>query len=673
MILTAEQLLRMPIDKHLWELEKEQEVTVDFFDGSITSSGGMTIVTRYIWTLLERYPDLPIKKEYHPATLGGFNTMFHARIAERIVLHDARDYYLGNGLPWDEQEEDRHVYIMANRISNMIDLFLQRHVLSVDAIDFAEICNHPDIAAVNDRIGLMDFDLINPDVIAEAHAAIKKVILNAADLADNPVVQLARQGLIKMPQLLISVGPIGYLTEINDVMFKYPVKASYVRGFSKLYEPMIESRNATIASMYQQILMRDSEYLSRKLSLIGEFIYNLHRVDCGSRRYVRQEITDKRKLEAMEGIFMKINDRHELLPIRSDMKHLIGKTVEIRAPNKCEHPDRSGVCEVCFSELAIQIPDLHLEGDDKILGGDYLQISTNIGHTCVVAVTSEVSQGVLSTKHNKELKSAQRLELTVDEEFYVQLDDEGRALYIRDSKNFDVDDLVLVISENDAGDIHEIQGDESEKLTASKLTSIVEFGIFNKKTGDRVEIYIGEDTRAGFLSRDALNLVGNEGYEVHSKTSTVHIELKGWNKKHPLIIIPQISYSPVEAIGDLENMVLSIKGKKSKPGLNGYATVDEQVTEMYELLKDKYVHLTHIMMIILAVSAQDPDNGDYRIPMPRDSGKPCSDTKLMGMRSMGSALAYENHASLFSDPQSYVNGKRQPHQYDYHMKQPDPY
>lgn len=671
MYITAEDLLAMPIDDKLWEFQTKPEVTVSFQDGDVTSSGAMVIIARYIWLVLERYPLLPISKRYHPQLYGTLTTMTHADIASLIVLEDARQMYIEEGMYWDDQEEDRAVYLMTNSISNMIDLHLQRHVISVDAIDFAEIEKHEKIVAINDRIAKKGIRRLTPDCIAQAHAEIKEIILTCETLKNNPVAILARQKLIKIPQLLISVGPIGYLTEINDVMFMYPVLANYVRGFSKLYEPMLESRNATIASLYQEILMRDSEYLSRKLSLIGEFVYNLHRgEDCGSKRYVTQTVTDAAKLNAMDGIWYKVDGEHNLQPIRRHMKFLIGKTIEIRAPNKCEHPDRSGICEKCFGELAIQIPDLHLSKEDQELSGKQLQISTNIGHTCVVAVTSEASQGVLSTKHNKELKSAQKLELVGGEEYYVNLSEDGKEMYIK--PGVDPNDILILVSEDDANDLHELTEDNVASATASRMTSIKEFAIINKKTRERVSIYIGEDKRAGFLSKDALKFIAEKGYEVNQAKGVISIDMEGFDPKNPIIIIPQISYSPVEKITDMENFILSVKGKKGKPGLNGFETVDEAISEFYNLMSGTSAHLTHLMMVLLCVSAQDPENGDFRIPMPRDSGKPMSDGKLLYMRSMGAALAYESHANIFSDAISYVEGRRQPHPYDFAFHQTMP-
>lgn len=666
--MTAEELLATPIDNKLWELQYEPEVTVSFHDGEITSSGAMVIIARYIWLVLERYPLLPISKRYHPQMYGTITTMTHADIASLIVLEDAREMYISESLPWDDQKEDRAVYQMTNVISNMIDLHLQQHVISVDAIDFAEIEKHPKIVEINNHVTAIGIEDLTPDAIAEAHANIKDVILNCETLKNNPVAILARQRLIKMPQLLISVGPIGYLTEINDVMFKYPVLSNYVRGFSKLYEPMLESRNATIASLYQEILMRDSEYLSRKLSLIGEFVYNLHRgVDCGSKRYVTQTITDQAKLNAMEGIWYKVDGLHNLQPIRRHMKHLIGTTVEIRAPNKCEISDRSGICEKCFGELAIQIPDLHLSKEDQEISGRQLQITTNIGHTCVVAVTSEASQGVLSTKHNKTLKSAQKITLTQTEENFVTLSEDGKELYLR--KDVDPNDILILISEKDANDLHEISEDNIKLVNASRMTTVEEFAIVNKKTREKVSIYIGEDKRAGFLSKDLLTFIAFNGYELNQRMGALIINLEGYDRKNPLLIIPQISYSPVEKITDMENFILSVKGKKGKPGLNGFETVDEAISEFYNLMAGTSAHLTHLMMVLLCVSAQDPDKGDFRIPMPRDSGKPMSDGKLLYMRSMGAALAYESHANIFSDAISYVEGRRQPHPYDFAFHQ----
>lgn len=668
MRITAEDLLATPIDDKLWELQYNPKVTIVFHDGEVESSGAMVIIARYIWLVLQRYPLLSISKRYHPQMYGTITTMTHADIASLIVLEDAREMYISEGMHWDDQEEDRAVYLMTNSISNMIDLHLQRHVISVDAIDFAEIEKHPKIVEINERIANIGIENLTPDLIAEAHADIKDVILTCKTLDDNPVVTLARQRLVKLPQLLISVGPIGYLTEINDVMFKYPVVTNYVRGFSKLYEPMLESRNATIASLYQEILMRDSEYLSRKLSLIGEFVFNLHRgVDCGAKRYVNQEVTDQAKLNAMEGIWYKVDGEHNLLPLRRSMKHLIGKTIEIRAPNKCEISDRSGICEKCFGELAIQIPDLFLSKEDQATSGRQLQISTNIGHTCVVAVTSEASQGVLSTKHNKTLKSAQKLVLLESEENFVSLSEDGKEMYLR--RDVDPADIVILISEKDANDLHEISEESVHYATASRMTNIEEFAILNKKTREKVSIYIGEDKRAGFLSKDMLNFIATTGYEINQRMGAVIINLEGFDRKNPLIIIPQISYSPVEKITDMENFILSVKGKKGKPGLNGFETVDEAISEFYNLMSGTSAHLTHLMMVLLCVSAQDPDKGDYRIPMPRDSGKPMSDGKLLYMRSMGAALAYESHANLFSDAVSYVEGRRQPHPYDFAFHQ----
>ena len=253
------------------------------------------------------------------------------------------------------------------------------------------------------------------------------------------------------------------------------------------------------------------------------------------------------------------------------------------------------------------------------------------------------------------------------EESFVTLTDDGKELYLR--KDVDPNDIMILISEKDANDLHEINEDNVKLATASRMTNIEEFAIINKKTREKVSIYIGEDKRAGFLSKDMLTFIANTGYELNQRMGALIINLEGFDRKNPLLIIPQISYSPVEKITDMENFILSVKGKKGKPGLNGFDTVDEAISEFYNLMAGTSAHLTHLMMVLLCVSAQDPEHGDFRIPMPRDSGKPMSDGKLLYMRSMGAALAYESHANIFSDAVSYVEGRRQPHPYDFAFHQ----
>jgi hypothetical protein len=73
-----------------------------------------------------------------------------------------------------------------------------------------------------------------------------------------------------MTQLSMVLGPIGYCTDINSKIIPHPIRVGFFRGMKKLDDMLYESRNASIAALFNIVIMPLAEYANRRYQLPAE-------------------------------------------------------------------------------------------------------------------------------------------------------------------------------------------------------------------------------------------------------------------------------------------------------------------------------------------------------------------------------------------------------------------
>lgn len=658
-------IARMSIEEVIHRFnECEETFNVGFDDGVLKHNGSEIVFTRFIlnyWNNLPR--DFQLVKRYSIAYDRGIDPHSPLRLCSRIY-QDYVDKYEMTEWDIDDERMNRVVYRdVINGLYNFHVEYLTAYAQGASSLDIIEILNHPPIREANHKIQTQKRDP-TPEEIKAVHDIISREVMTSDKLKHNSFAIALRAKTIKMMQMVMVVGPIGYCTDIDSSLFPRPLRWGFYEGNSKLWEMAIESRNASIASLYNELIMPESQYANRRYQLFAHPVRWIVRTDCGSKRYKRTHITDAKKLSRMSGLWRLDEKTGKLVCIRGDEKELVGTSILHRSITKCDwSASRSEICAVCSGRIYRAMMKHPKDSPANIKG-------RNIGHVSGILLGGSSSSVVLSRKHSNSTSVAAMFELTMDAQAYLRVSEDGRFLLLHEQLR-PRNTIKLKLYRDQVEKLYDIRAGVTPIVAASTLTNIEHFTIIdmNLEEGfNNTSVVLGSKQRTGHLSAEAIEYICNKGWEFDNGRDLI-IDLSDWDVNVPMFIIPQIELSPPEVIEGVTSFLLGPTDLKKQDvivrRLDSYKNIDDAIDAFYHEVSDHLnVHYSHISVLVLALSAQDPDNDDYRLPFPRDSGTIVTETPLLFNSSAGMQMAYELQHKLLSAPQSFVLHKRRGHPLD---------
>lgn len=644
--------------------ECDESFNVEFDDGTLRHNGAEIVFTRFILNYWNKLPrDFQIVKRYSIAYERGMDPHTPLRLCSRIYQDYVDEYEMTE---WDIDDErmNRVVYRdVINALYNFHVEHLTAYAQGASSLDIIELLNHPPIREANHKIQNQKRDP-TPEEISAVHQVISREILTSPDLKHNSFAIALRSKTIKMMQMTMVIGPIGYCTDINSSLFPRPLRWGFYEGNAKLWEMAIESRNASIASLYNELIMPESQYANRRYQLFAHPIRWVVRQDCGSRRYKRTLITDATKLSRMSGIWRLDEASGKLICIKGNEKELVGKMILHRSVTKCGwSASRSEICAVCYGRLYRAVMKHPKDSPANIKG-------RNPGHLAGIQLGGAGSSVVLSRKHANSTSVAAQFELPMDAQGYMRVSEDGRFLLFHEYHRTK-DTIKLKLMRDQVEKLYDIKAGVTPMIAAGTLTHIDHFTIIdmNLEEGRNSNVVmLGSKQRTGHLSIEAVEYICNKGWEFDSNRDLV-IDLSDWDTNLPVFIIPQIELSPPEFIEGVTSFLLGPTDAKKQDvvvrRLDSYKNIDDAIDAFHHEIADHLnVHYSHLSVLVLALSAQDPDNDDFRLPFPRDSGVVVTETPLLYNSSAGMQMAYELQHKILSDPRSFVLHKRRGHSLD---------
>ena len=642
-------VLRMTSNE-AWEIvEQHESVSVSMDDGELITPSEDFFVNRLCWQMFRELDKrFPSSIRYSISEFEHITARTHLDICGRIL----KDYVM-----WEEAQGNipdlepikRIVYEITNELDNEIDNRMDAQTTDICFDHLKEIYDYEPVKAANDYV--QNTKSITHDDIQDVYKAINETVLKNPQFATNPLAIAARCGVIKMTQLSMVLGPIGYCTDINSKIIPHPIRVGFFRGMKKLDDLLYESRNASIAALFNIVIMPLAEYANRRYQLPAEYVKNKVKGDCGADSG-QVLILDKAHLKSLAGFNLtdgRNGKRIKYLSVYDT--DLIGKKVYIRDPNYCRQQPRDSICTTCLGLMHYSFPD------DSV-----------IGHISATQLGSTTSTVVLQRKHQNLTSQAADIEMdeTYEKCFKVNQLDHG----YRFAKGFDYANWNLVLSQDAALYLKEIQSDYGDQLVPSSTTKIEIIQLRSKDGLETIEMPIGFGQRAGFLTKEALDFYREKGW-TFIDGNLYQLDLEGWNNVRDLIQVPQIEFTPPDLISSMTEFIFSGSKDDTKktfktPLLINCHTVDDSYATFYDLIRDhlKGIHSVHLMLIILAMSVQDANNYDYRLPYPREFGRTVKLDDLMRYRSLSGAMAYEEQNRLFTDPITYLVHRRPGHIYD---------
>lgn len=656
----AAMTIQQVIDKYN---ETSGEYEVQFDDGLLPHFGAEIVFTRFILNYWNNLPkDFQLLKRYSIAHDRKIDPHTALALCSRIYADYVNEY---EGTEWDIDDEhmNRVVYKeVVNALYNFHVEYLISYTRGASALDLIEIMRHPPIRAANDRIQKQKHEP-TPEEIAAVHEVINTEMLTSPLLRDNAFSVGGKCKALKMMQMTMVVGPVGNCTDIDSSLFPHALRWGYFEGHAQMWEMGIESRNASIASLFNDLIMPEAQYANRRYQLVAHSVRWVVREDCGTTSYKRTHIVDAKMLRRMTGIWY-MPDDGKLRCIQGNEKHLVGTTIRQRAISHCTWSrSRSEVCSVCYGRLyraAMKTP----RGVQTNIKG------RNIGHLAGITLGGKGSSVVLSRKHANATSIAASFELTFEQQAYMQVSKDGRSLMFHEQFR-PLNTIKIKLYRSQVEKLYDIRSGVTPMVAPSSLTFVESFNIIDMNLEDGHNVMstiLGSKQRAGHLSIDALKYIVNKGWEFDDRRDLI-IDLSEWDRNKPFFSIPQIELSPPEFIEAMTRFMLGPTDKKNPDvilrRLDSYPNIDDATDALYhEIAEYIDVHFTHISVLVLALSAQDPENDDYRLPYPRNSGTIVTETPLLFNNSAGMQMAYEQQHKILSTPQSFVLHKRRGHPLD---------
>lgn len=649
-VIQFEDVLRMSSDE-AWDLvQRGQDLNVNCSDGVLEVTPEEFFIDRICWQMFGKLePDFPSSTRYSVKHFDHVGVRTHLDICG-IVL---QDYVF-----WKEARNEiavmepilKRVYEITNDLDNEIDNRMDAQVTDICFDHLLEIYEHTPVAAANDYVQLADTSATHDD-IQEVYTEITKAVLDEPQFSNNPLCIAARCGVVKMTQLCMVLGPIGFCTDINSKIIPKPITVGFFRGMRKLDDFLYESRNASIAALFNIVIMPLAEYANRRYQLPCEYVKNIVYEDCGAASG-RVLIEDKQQLKSLAGF--KLTDGPHGKPlgyIMDNRKDLIGKCVHIRDPNFCRTRKRDSLCHTCMGLMHYSFP-----------------FGCVIGHVAATQLGSKTSTVVLQRKHQN--LTSQAAKIVIDDVYTQYFKPDQQSYGFKFADDFDFSKWSIILKQDSALNLKEIQSEYFDSLTPSQTTKIEMLEIRSKDGLESIVMPVGFGQRAGFLTKEALEFYREKGWGFLDG-NLYQLDLDGWNNKVPFISIPQIEFTPPDLITSLTEFIFSGSKDDSKrtiktPLLVNARNVDEAYATFYDLTKEhlKGIHSVHLMLIILAMSVQDASSYDYRLPYPREFGRTVKLDDLMRYRSLSGAMAYEEQNRLFLDPITYLVARRPAHIYD---------
>lgn len=637
--ITARKLLNISLDD-IWDSLFGQFILV-FDDGQeLVTDHKQTIFSRYAWEFHRRYPNTPLLVKHHVSSVlkGGRVTMgTHLELLNNVlwdVVDAIAPQFTPTELSFVRYQLGELSYEITNRIYNDMTVRCEEYVGTLNLLDFHSIFRHPELEAAYDS------RFPDDEWVQDIYTTIES-ILRHKSMHDNPLSKVYRSSLVSSRQLLQCLGPRGYVTDIDQVRFAFPVTRGYYQGIRSYYQYSVET-SSTARSLYSaKGPLQDTEYFSRKLQLMCMTVENLHYGDCGTTRYMKWKVSGKTEhhesdLNILEGKHY-VDEDGVLKTVGINDKHLEGKTLNLRAIRYCKHPDPVGVCSTCLGLMSEQIPPM-----------------SNLGHACCTHIAEKSAQGVLSTKH---LDVSARIDAVMVDPMwqrFVRVGSDGNSYLFSDNIKTMLKHGRVKLRLNQEGALNLADVFITDNVGTIPESRFTEFSdIVLEVDGEHFEIPVSHEKRMAYLTWDFLEYIRQQQFVMDEDYGQYVIDLTSWKNTRPFMSLPMKQFSMSDHSKDIAQVLeSSVKEVAERDRLIDPSTT---LIELAALVNKKIkVNLAPLEVTLYGAMIRTAAGYDYALPKPHtESGLGVMKYTIL-YRSLSAYMAFEHHAVAVYSPESYV-------------------
>jgi hypothetical protein len=633
-----------------------------FDDGDVETNYREVIYSSHVWDFHRKFPEIPLLKSHHLTdVLKGkrLGSSTHLTLLGN-VMWDVYEHYKGKpgfeNVVSFRNSLSKMVYEANQAMYNTLIYATEAHVVSMDILDFLEVRDYPVIANVLNNL------TADQKSIDLAYKTIDTALLYDEGLSNSRIAKAYKSNLINRNQTLQCLGPRGYLTDIDSIMFDIPIMRGYFEGIRRMYDSMIESRSGAKHLTFSKDIIKKAEYFSRRLQVLCQTFKNLHVGDCGSTKYLSWTIKPgfKDNTKSFKGDLHHLRGKFYLDEVSNTLKivsendvHLVGKTLKLRSfVAGCSHPDPYGVCSTCFGQLSDSVPE-----------------NTNIGHLCATTMAAQSTQMLLSTKHHESSSMISGIVLPKIYSKHVRVSQDAMSyLFAEDIRN---QSPKLVVKQKDVFGLTNIDIVEDvnslvvSRVSATKMIGIrtvVGYDDMKFPVYDNIGIPVSIGKRMASLTTEMLIHIKKEGYTIDNKGNVV-IDLSEWDYSLPALVMPMKHYNMGDHSGEIARIIESVVIDFDKRATD--KAPEETLYELYEVVNEKLdINLAVLEIIVGAAMAIDPVRNNYNLPKSWTTRAMGVSSLTIANRSTSGPMAYEGQREVIYSPKSFFNEGKPSHPMD---------
>lgn len=513
-----------------------------------------------------------------------------------------------------------------NTLSRFITNNCQEYHKSLSIIDLAHIAVIPEIKAItDDKI----FDISLP--MKEAERQIKS---NVAKLftelkkpyPHNTILDFINLRFVSATQLAHIFYQLGFRTDINDTIVRYPIQGNYLDGLKNNIEFCLETLSAKKSTFYNRDSLPIAEYFGRKQHILLSCIQHMHPGDCGTTVTMPRLITEKLKNVVL---YKNIVEDGRIITITpNNIDSYVGKLVNFRTPIACRH--RDGICEVCGGKLLSSVtPDTH------------------IGIFSAIQTTSVITQVILSAKH---LQDTVTVEYMIPPELNTMLMKIQGAIYLKPKLIDKFKESTLVFTIRNAVHLLGLNDFNLNRLNSINETS---FGVCqevvilkgNNPLTDQVSLTVNGQTP--LYSKFLIKYIAEHPEHVLIRDDLFSLKMTDFDFTQPIFRLIVMNNSMVKFVNNAKKLL--------ENKIKFYTSATELVNDFSNLVYEQVQpNLSYIEVVLRA--AMITGKYDYRIPIVTDIDNVMFTTNHSAnmMRSVGMLCAFQQLPSSFRDPSTFL-------------------
>lgn len=620
------------------------------------------IVTRYALDILKDFPNIPLVSKYKLSNYynNGIYVSKTINNLYEVIVKDVIDIMVR---PTNNREPlrtlYRNMYVAINNIYNEVIYDILEYVSSLDILDFTEV-------QVREELLKAMVDVKNNPTqqsIKDCYNVLDDLLRNDPEITKNKLSRGYISGTFSANQLKQILGPRGYGTEIDSQIFKTPIATSFCVGLNNIYDISVESRSAAKALFLSNKAIQNSEYFARELQLVAMRIENLVDGDCGNHDYIDWYVrpkSDEQKsdLPNLLGKYYYNPETKQEEEITKNHTHLEGTTIKLRSAMNCKCKDANTVCTKCFGTISYN-----------------LFKHTNLGHVSVTSLTQKVSQSILSTKHLVASATTAAIQLDENASQFFNVVNSNNFAFKKDVIRNKKIKLTMLFNQWEASGIKDLNPSvDVSKLYPEKISWLRNIEIMKTDENGVVELYpisIAEGKTKGSFTHKFLEYILKNGYTLNSQDK-YEVDLTEWNSDAPIISVPQVEFSFVDLLRQLQNIFKhgskDGKGKASDVKL----TKEAFLQFVFDIVNKKLdVNIALIEIIIYAFTVVDRANRDFRLGRGVENPDIVRIKDVMPNNSLGGAYAWESVKKIMLSPTSFNSNNNIDHIMDVMIRPQD--